>query len=278
MSRQGILLSIADDQEGANPSIVTPNNRLPVVDKNYDIAAGNIQGHTALTIFGRIIDLGIGVEETVWQFGGKYNYLTANTELFISSSDAADTNTVIVIDGLDDSYIEKQLTFTFTGGQEQQSIGDFFRILRAVVVSGSEPLGDMYIAESDTLTSGVPDTSSKVKGYIPQGNNRTNMAVYTVPAGHIVLFTRLYLSVRKNEDAVFTFISRTAGQPGFIRHSDFPVYESSLFQNYDPAFAIPEKTDVEMRVISESNNTGAVTNAGIIVIHNEGDDYQWQQL
>lgn len=30
MSKQGILISVTDDQEGANPEIVTPDNRFPV--------------------------------------------------------------------------------------------------------------------------------------------------------------------------------------------------------------------------------------------------------
>lgn len=36
MSKQGILLTVADDQEGANPQIITPDRPLPVIETEHE--------------------------------------------------------------------------------------------------------------------------------------------------------------------------------------------------------------------------------------------------
>lgn len=36
MSKHGTLITVADDQEGANPQIITPNNPFPIVE-GFDI-------------------------------------------------------------------------------------------------------------------------------------------------------------------------------------------------------------------------------------------------
>jgi len=266
MSKQGILISIADNQEGATPSIITPDNRFPTENYGLDTAKGNIAGHSTGTIFGRNQDIDPAAEELIWDYGGTETYLTADTELFLSSTSASDTNVGVFIWGMTDDYVFKQIIHTHTAGQTQESIGSFFRIFRMVVVSDDASLGDIYIAETDTLTSGVPDTASKVHGFMEQGTNITHKAAGTVPVDHSMYVHRLFMGVRRGEDAVIQFRQKGFGSPDFVEASSFPLYQNSQFLVFDPPFIIPEKTSFEFTATTVTNNTQVIVNTAYTLV------------
>jgi hypothetical protein len=57
MSQKGILVSVAENQQGKLPKIVTPLNRFPVQDIYSSIAFGQIPGFTAVHKFGGSPDI-----------------------------------------------------------------------------------------------------------------------------------------------------------------------------------------------------------------------------
>ena len=61
--------------------------------KDYfvEAAEGNIAGTSMVQVTGRNFSVGNSAFETIWDQGGNYTYLTADTALFISSSSASDT-------------------------------------------------------------------------------------------------------------------------------------------------------------------------------------------
>lgn len=232
------------------------------------VAMGEVPGYSVGTVFGHNQDTDPGAEETVWDYGGIYTYLSADTELFLSSDDAGDTNVGVVVKGLTADHIQKTLVVTFTEGLSQQSIGNWFRIYSMANISGDAALGNVYVAESDTLTLGVPDTAAKVKALMSSGEHVTHNAIYTVPADHTLLVTRLLLGVRRNEDAVYKFLARGETYPAFLETSEYPIYQSTLFATFDPQFVISEKTDVEFRASTLTNNTQASINFGYVLVNN----------
>ncbi len=233
-----------------------------------DIARGKIPGHSTGSVLSFNPDIDIAAEETVWDQGGTYTYLTADTELFISSSSASDTNIGLSIEGMTADFVVKNIPFTFTGGQVQQSIGSFFRVFRITVISGSAPLGDLYCAETDTLTGGVPDTDAKIKAKIMPNVNITRSGLFTVPANHTMYIVRFISHTRKNKDAVIRPVVRPNGFPGFIETTQFPTFQSSFELILEPSFVVNEKTDLEFKASSATNGTEVVANAGYILIDN----------
>lgn len=246
----------------ANHGNTTPTNLY------LEIARGKIPGVSTGSILSFNPDVDIASEETIWAQGGIYTYLTANTELFISSSSASDTNVGLLIEGMTDDFVFKTIPFTFTDGQSQQSIGDFFRILKITVISGSVPVGDVYCAEADTLTAGVPNTASKIKAKMVIGSNITQLGLFTVPANHTFYAVRLNTFTRKNKDSVVKVIVRPDGFPGFIQTAQFPTFQNSILARFEPTFVINQKTDLELRAVTETNQTEVVANVGYILIDN----------
>jgi len=233
-----------------------------------DIARGEIPGMSAASILGANPDIDTMNEETVWDQGGIYTYLTADTELFISSSSVSDTNVTISIKGMTDDFVIKDAIVVFTSGQTQQSIGSYFRIFSCTVVGGSNPIGDIYTAESGTLTAGVPDTVSKIKAKIRIGEGMSKNTLFTIPVNNTAFFARVIVHTRKNQDANVTIEIRPNGAPGFINLTDVPSFQNSFELILEPPFPVTEKTDLEFRATTETNNSVMTVNAGYILVDN----------
>ncbi len=234
-----------------------------------DIAKGLVPGHETGTIFGRNRDVDPAAAELVWDYGGLETYLTADTELFLSSTDAGDTNVNVFVWGMTDDYVFKQQIILFTSGQSPQSVGLNFRLFRLVVVAGGDaPLGDIYCAEADTLTGGVPDTPAKVHALMAAADGVTHKASGTVPAGYTLDVKRMFMGVRRGEDAVIVFRSKAFGAPMFVESTSFPLYQTSEFMTFDPPFVIAEKTDFEFLATTVTNNTEVTLNIAYIFVDN----------
>ena len=136
-------------------------------DYYLEVSRGNVPGVTAGFIVGVIPSLGELNTETVWDVGGTYDYLTTDTQLYISSSSASDTSVSVLVTGLDDTFTEITRTVT-VGGQSQVALsGLMFRVHSAFVTGPASPGGDLYISESTTLSGGVPTTNAPIQAKIP---------------------------------------------------------------------------------------------------------------
>ena len=197
------------------------------INRDYfiELAKGNIPGESTVFILGTLPSTAVvDVFETIWDQGGLYTYLTADTQLFASSSSALDTTQTIIISGLDDTFTEVTRTVTLNGQTQVALDGLMFRVFQALTNLSLN--GDVYIAESDTLTGGVPDTTSKIKAKIPQLSGVTRQFTYTVPAGKSLLIKEQVLITGKNQDAEALFLVRPFGFD-FLRTSDASFYQSS---------------------------------------------------
>ena len=133
------------------------------------------------------IDLATDPED-VWPGGGLYPFLSSAATLYISSSSGSDTEP-ITLEGLDDLWDAQTKTTTLIGQSQTPIAGTWIRANRAYSVDGTPLVGTVYIAESDTLTGGVPDTPSKIKAIIPIGHEQTEQVVFSSPRN-----TRAYLT------------------------------------------------------------------------------------
>jgi len=235
------------------------------------LAKGNIPGHTVGVIFGHNDDLDPANPAMIWDYGEFQHveaFLTADAELFMSSTSASDTNVGVLIFGMTDDYTYKTELHIHTAGQSQQSIGSWFRVFEMTNVSGDAALGDIFFAETDTLTLGIPDTPVKVHAQMWQSEGTTHKATHTVPAGHTMYVNRMFLGTRRAEDCVFSFYARRPGMPAFIERSDFPVYQTGMPITVDPPFPITEKTDFYFLGSTVTNNTQPVANIGYTLVDN----------
>lgn len=132
--------------------------------------------------FGHNTDIDNGTPEDIWNQGGTYTFLSAAATLYVSSSSAADTAKTVTVIGLDADGVEQTVTATLNGQTQVALSGTWLRVYRAYNSGSTAFAGDIYIAETDDLTDGVPDTASKIKAKIDTAYGQTLMAITTVPA------------------------------------------------------------------------------------------------
>lgn len=235
-------------------------------DRNFfiEVSKGNIAGHSLVNVAGNNYNLD-PTEETIWDQGGNLVYLTADTTLYASSSSASDTNVLIAVVGLDDTYTEVTRLVTVTGQTQVALSGQMFRHFSATCIGTNKNVGDIYIAESDTLTGGVPDTASKIKSKMVAGNGITRNGFYTVPAGHTGYLIKLRHNSAEGDDLTLTPNIRFFGGV-FLPLVEWYVFE--MFPEFDMStsgITFPEKMDLEYRG-SSTNNSRVGAMADILLV------------
>lgn len=160
------------------------------------VNAGNSHGYNCVHKFGRNPVITPSTDpEDIWSPGALYTFLDDAQPLFLSSSDDSDTHT-IVVEGLDKDWNQFSSSVVLTG-QTQVELpgGPFRRAFRAYNDDSTVTAGDIYIAETGSLTAGVPDTFSKIKAKIDAAYQQTLMAIYTIPNGKIGFLYKHYATI-----------------------------------------------------------------------------------
>jgi len=237
-----------------DPANVTNTN---VLDYFTEVALGNVTGVTSNIMLARNLSTAGTIFETIWDQGGNITYLSADTQLFISSSSASDTDVDVVVLGLDNDYLEVARTVT-TNGQTQVALSGLMRFPHiAAVVDVTSAVGELYLAESDTLTAGVPDTVSKIKAKIPltpndsgdfASNGISHNGFRTIPAGKKILGIELSNSTAKNDDLTVELWLKIFGGVWQSLGINW-LYQSLAVLPFPVRFGTTEKSQLEFRVL-----------------------------
>lgn len=233
-----------------------------------EMAKGNIPGHSIQFAVGINEDVGMA-EETCWDQGGLYTFLTTDTELFVSSTDSGDTSITILCIGLDVDYARKTAVVTTdpTDAQDQISIGNWTRFETMVILGSTEPVGDLYAAPADTTTNGIPDTTADIKAKMIAGNNSTRNGFFTVPDGFTAYLLAVSANTGKGNDARYTGKVRLDGGV-FWRRNPFSSYENSVFTWSLIHTPLAAKTDIEFVVQSQGSGNTAETQTQYMLVDN----------
>lgn len=162
------------------------------LDFLLDVANGGVPGLEHVHVFGQNPDVDTGTDpEDVWDGEGLYNYTAAGgAPYFISSSNNGDviavTLTLLTEDSLG-AWNEETFNVTLVGQTKTAIVtpsgDDPVRLQSIVNATGTALAGDVYVYEDSVVAAGVPADPTKIRGKVLIGNERTLMALYTVPSG-----------------------------------------------------------------------------------------------
>jgi len=93
VAKTGTFLSIADDQEGKSPEIITRDNRLPVISAATDIARGNVTGARPFNAYGERTTGAGEVNRVIWPNGVFTIPDVAGVQMSLVSTSADDDET-----------------------------------------------------------------------------------------------------------------------------------------------------------------------------------------
>ena len=239
----------------------------------FNIARGKINKATNIHKFGRNPNVG-GAPETIWEQGGVYTYLTVASTVYVSGADAQDSAAgtgarTVTVQGLDTDYNAIEETLTVDGAVSTKS---FLRVFRAFVASA----GSLQTNKGDVLVSTGASGGGTVLAKIATigtgtvyGQGQTNLALYTIPAGKKGYLTNWNIGVGAYNDSVTANLyTRDFGNGLILRTRDVMDVPGGLHQRiYQVPFALPEKTDIEVRAIA-SAGTNISSTFDIILIDN----------
>ena len=206
--------------------------------------------------------------EDIRTSGGSMTYLGAAAALYISSSSASDTAPVIVVEAVDTDGNPVVLEATITGqtaallntNDATPVAQTALRVNKAYNKSGTALVGDVYVFTTDTLSSGVPTTASKIQTKILIGKEESEDALFYVPNGMQLTDMKLQASILQPATAtahvdIFVYV-RESGGVFRIKYSGSMYLEgkSQLDYCFPDNVSFKAKSDVVVRVDTDTAN------------------------
>lgn len=231
-----------------------------------NVSRGKVRGAYHIIKFGENLDVD-GNMETIWDGGGLYTYLTSAGVLTVTSTDGDDAAAgtgarTVTVEGLDANYNQVSETLTVGGGAGSV---EFFRVFRAfVATSGSSETNEGTIDIDQGAT-----TLAQIRVAGGTGLGQTFMSLYTIPAGYTGYIYQWDVSTAKSDGDVF-LVKRGQNDNGSWRSQDvMHTNVNSIERNYKFPIKIDEKTDIEVRAYSPTNNMKCAATFCILLVQND---------
>jgi hypothetical protein len=237
------------------------------------VARGQIQGHTAVSVFGYNPDVDTS-EETVWPDGGTIPHPTTASVLSISSSSANDTSAgtgarTVYVEGLDGDYNVVSETVILNGQTAVSTVEEYLYVNAFYVItagSGGQNAGNIN-AGTGTVTAGVPAVLYDI---IAAGYNNRTTGHYCVPAGYTAYMVEgLFSSGQASGTTSVTGFLKQHGPDGILRVGAVAtVNNSAAVFMFEMPYAVPEKNCIGATAIGAAANNAVSSFFNLVLIKN----------
>ena len=221
--------------------------RLP--NSTLGIAKGQFQNISSIHKFGAVPSMSQNQTGTVWDVNNTsypWSSFSSAGTLDVPSVNASDDGKSVVLVGLDSNYEALEETLTVSSSVTVTTSAEFIRIFRAYVIDGSDSnVGNINIQKGGTVVA-----------RITAGKSQTQMAIYTIPAGHSGYLLKGVATCQDGADATGDMFIRYFGQETFRVGHSFEVCGDGGEYTYEFGVPIrlPEKSDIDIRATMRSNN------------------------
>jgi len=226
---------------------------------DLQVSRGQISGHSTLSIFGYQSSV-TTTSIPVWENAAAYTYITAASTLtLVSTSASDDTVAKVLISGLDSSFNPISETLALNGTSGVTTVNSYFRVNSMVLVSP----GTSQNTNVGTITL---KQSSNTVSQIAIGIGRSQMSIYTVPAGYSFYLDMVEVNTSNTYagTTIMTYkvqsINNVTGVKSILLQQ--PFLSLYLIQRASDPFVYTEKTDIQWQL---STSTGTVA-AGMIIV------------
>ena len=230
-------------------------------DFDLQVARGQIQGHSTLNIYGYQVAVATSFIP-VWENATTYTYPVAATQMHLAGS-VGDTAS-IVIQGLDANYNMISETAVLNGATAVTTVKSYLRInsMRVAVGSATNPSGVVTLKDL---------TDTTIYAQINTGVGRTQMAIYTVPAGYTFYLSRIDVNTSLNGNNFATYQNRTISSDGVVQLTQ----QAPFAINYHTQRVMPrpflEKTDIQLQCkVNSSTGAISVSQEGYLIQNSTG--------
>jgi hypothetical protein len=236
-----------------------------LTDERLALSRNLVRNANWIHKFGAVPTMSINTTGTVWDKNNTiypWSAWSTASVIRIDRVSASDANKRVTVFGLDANYNQINETITLTNATGNLSVNQFIRVFRAFCGDGETNVGDILIKVNTTDVAII--TASKAQ---------TLMAVFTIPAGYTGYLTKGACSAQAGSDATGDMFIRYFGQESFRVGHSFEVSGAGGQYIYDFSvpIPIPEKSDIDVRITTRSNNGRFTAAFDMILIENDGD-------
>lgn len=229
------------------------------------VARGQISWHSTVNIYG----YGAAITTATipaWENATAYTFPVSAAVMNLVSTvntGADKTGSTILIQGLDASYALQSETLTLNGTTVVPTTKSYLRI-NSISTTAGVPTGVITLKDL---------TNTTTYAQIAAGFGRSQMSIYTVPAGYTFLLSRIdaYSSANGNSADFITYSNTTYASSGVIQYTQ----QAPFVGNYHAQRVMPrpflEKTDVVLRFKSSANTYVVAVAAEGFLIKNDGN-------
>lgn len=231
---------------------------------NLNVSRGKTRGASQIHKFGATPSQSINTTASIWDKGDTlYPWSAFDTPgVLVGAQVGADDNgKVVTIEGLDENFELISEEFILSSAGTVTGTKTFKRVYRGYVSSGAGTnVGQLNFSRGGTQVL-----------RILAGAGQTLMAVYTVPAGYTGYLYQGVATAQSGADATgYMYVRYNSVATIFRIGHTFEVAGGGEY-TYKFAFPqeMPEKTDIDVRLTTRSNNGRFTATFDILLIKNE---------
>lgn len=233
------------------------------------IAKGESNGYSSRHIVGAVPAMSNGQEGSIWDVNDTmYPWSAFDTAsvLNIPAVNAADNGHTLTISGLDADYNEITEVVTLSSAATVTTTNTFKRFIKAYYTNGGF---NVTAAANINIRVGTTVVARVLEDFA-----ETLSAMYTVPAGYTAYLCQGTMTLKSGADATGNFDYKLFGSTHFRTGHTFEVVGDGgqYLYEFKVPFALPEKTDVDVRALVRSNNSRITAAYDMILVANSHRD------
>ena len=222
------------------------------------VAQGQVPNVTNVNIYGTQASVD-GTYIPIWENATPYVYQTSASTKLLYSSSASDTNVTVLIRGLDANYVPISETIVLTNGTTGvTTVNSYLRITEILIPQTAtvNPVGILRLSSADKATT---------YAQINVGAGRSQMCIYTVPAGYTFYLERVsaYTSAGPNKTTYYR--SETRSPTGIIQQVLTTPFVTEYKVDRIVPRPYPEKTDIQFQATSDAVSFVSIQVEGYLI-------------
>jgi hypothetical protein len=231
-------------------------------NNSIDIAKGIVTGVSHIHKFGAVPAMSQSQTGTIWDKNDTvypWSAFSTASVLTAQAVNASDNGKKLTLVGLDGDWAPLTEEITLSSSGTSATTNTFKRVFRGFISQGADNVGDIDVRIGATTVL-----------QINAGNGQTLMCIYTVPAGYTGYLTKGACTAQSSADGNVRMFVRYGGQTAYRVGHTFEVSGAGGLYEYQFTIPqqIPEKSDIDIRVTTRSNNGRYTAAFDIILLQN----------